>query len=399
MLRLSRLHSFSLLLIMASTAMASTVDQSADGQTPLSASDAHTIARQVWREFVLEHHEARLAELQAEVIRSGDDELRFRSRRFGEPSPHGRSLWISLHGGGNTSAEVNDRQWANQLQLYEPEEGIYIAPRAPTNTWNLWHREAVDRLIDRLIESAVIAWDIDPNRVYLLGYSAGGDGVYQLAPRMADRFAAAAMMAGHPNNASPLGLRNLPFAIYMGGDDAAYNRNSVAEQWGRTLAELREDDPDGYPHRVNIYPDTGHWMGGRDAEALPWMARHTRNAWPKRVVWRQGNVPHTRLYWLAVDGDEAAHGNTIIAHVDGQTITLESDDVSRVALLLHDTLIDLGQPIRIIANGKTVAEKTVARTQKAMIRSLQLRGDPDMIATAWLDVQMPSRSEENGDVQ
>ena len=70
----------------------------------------------------------------------------------------------------------------------------------------------------------------NPDKVYLMGYSAGGDGVYQLAPRMADRFAAASMMAGHPGNASPLGLRNLPFAIFSGADDAAYNRNKVAAE-------------------------------------------------------------------------------------------------------------------------------------------------------------------------
>ena len=39
-------------------------------------------------------------------------------------------------------------------------------------------------------------YGVDSDRVYLMGYSAGGDGVYQVAPRMADRFAAAAMMAG-----------------------------------------------------------------------------------------------------------------------------------------------------------------------------------------------------------
>ena len=38
---------------------------------------------------------------------------------------------------------------------------------------------------DRLIENLVVFEGVDPNRVYLLGYSAGGDGVYQLAPRMA----------------------------------------------------------------------------------------------------------------------------------------------------------------------------------------------------------------------
>ena len=53
--------------------------------------------------------------------------------------------------------------------------------------------------------------------LYVLGYSAGGDGVYQLAPRLADRWAAAGMMAGNPNDASPLNLRNLGFALHVGG--------------------------------------------------------------------------------------------------------------------------------------------------------------------------------------
>ena len=61
-----------------------------------------------------------------------------------------------------------------------------------------------------------------------MGYSAGGDGVYQLAPRMADRLAVASMMAGHPNDASPLGLRNIGFAIHVGALDSGYNRNKVA---------------------------------------------------------------------------------------------------------------------------------------------------------------------------
>ncbi len=53
-------------------------------------------------------------------------------------------------------------------------------------------------MFDRLIEDMIVFEDVDPNRVYLTGYSAGGDGTYQLAPRMADRFAAAAMMLAIP---------------------------------------------------------------------------------------------------------------------------------------------------------------------------------------------------------
>jgi len=355
----------------------------------LSEAAAAEAANRLWTAHAHSIRAERDAQLEALVINAGGPDMKILKREFGEVPESGRSLWISMHGGGGAPTEVNDRQWQNQIRLYTPEEGIYIAPRAPSDTWNLWHRAEIDALFDHLIESAVVAWGVDPKRVYLLGYSAGGDGVYQLAPRMADRFGAASMMAGHPNDASPLGLRNLPFAIYMGGKDAAYNRNTVAEEWGNRLGELRKADPDGYPHRVTLYPEDGHWMGGKDAEALPWMAGHTRNPWPKTVVWHQGNTVHDRFYWLAVDRDTAAKGQTIHASVDGQTITIESDDVPQVELLLSDELLDLDEPITIIANGKTVHEARIPRTEQAIQRSLNLRPDPAMIATATITIEIP----------
>jgi len=328
----------------------------------------------------------RAEELADNTIVLGEHVLRFERRSFGDPGPKGTPLWISMHGGGNAPEEVNDQQWANQQRLYEPSEGIYLAPRAPSNTWNLWHREEVDRLFDRLIETAISVWDVDPDRVYLMGYSAGGDGVYQLAPRMADRFAAAAMMAGHPNDASPLGLRNLPFALYMGGDDAAYNRNEVAAKWATQLAALQRDDEAGYVHRVQIYPGVGHWMNRRDAEALPWMAKHTRTMWPKRIVWQQGNVTHQRFYWLQVAPDDAIRGRTIIAHVDGQTIYIESEKTSRITVLLRDDLLDLDQPVSILANDQVVFEGVIQRKAQVIAESLDARNDTRAAATARVSV-------------
>ena len=49
---------------------------------------------------------------------------------FGEKPKGGRSLWISMHGGGNAPAALNDSQYENQKRLYQPAEGIYLAPRA-----------------------------------------------------------------------------------------------------------------------------------------------------------------------------------------------------------------------------------------------------------------------------
>jgi poly(3-hydroxybutyrate) depolymerase len=51
----------------------------------------------------------------------------------------------------------------------------------------MWHQPHVDSLFSLFIKLADVYEGINTNRVYLTGYSAGGDGTYQLAPRMADR--------------------------------------------------------------------------------------------------------------------------------------------------------------------------------------------------------------------
>ena len=146
---------------------------------------------------------------------------------YGDEPSDGRSLYISLHGGGGAPAEVNDSQWDNQKNLYKPSEGVYLCPRAITNTWDLHFRPESDKFYETIIQLAVTFWNVNPNKVYLMGYSAGGDGVWRLAPRMADHWAAASMMAGHPGDVSLLSLRNLPFMIWCGAEDHAYDRDKA----------------------------------------------------------------------------------------------------------------------------------------------------------------------------
>ena len=322
-------------------------------------------------------------EMENKSIALGDKTLRWLEKTFGMAPADGRSLWISIHGGGGAPAAVNDGQWQNQIRLYEPAEGIYIAPRAPTDTWNLWHEGHIDPMFQRLIEDHVVLRGVNPNKVYIMGYSAGGDGVWQLAPRMADRFAAAAMMAGHPNESSLLGLRNLPFAIFMGGNDAAYNRNKIAAAKTAELDALEKSDPGGYVHMSRIYEGLPHWMNRKDAEALPWMAKFHREPWPKKIVWLQDDVTHDHFYWLKIPDKAAARaGQKIVASVEDQTIRLDGDVPSGTTLMLSDKLLDLDQEVKVIVNSKQVAAAKVPRTAATIQRSLMIRADLPAVATA-----------------
>jgi dienelactone hydrolase len=359
------------------------------GEAPLPADLTKDDAARIVGLFAAARREAVAADLKAELeaktIRHGDKSLRWLEKTFGEAPADGRSLWISMHGGGGAPPQVNDQQWRNQIQLYEPAEGIYIAPRAPTDTWNLWHEGHIDPMFQRLIEAHVALRGVNPDKIYLMGYSAGGDGVWQLAPRMADRFAAAAMMAGHPNEAQLLGLRNLPFAIFMGGNDGAYDRNKIAAARSEEMARLEKDDPGGYVHMSRIYEGLGHWMNRRDAEGVPWMAKFQRNPWPKKIVWLQDDITHDRFYWLKIpDAKAAKAGEKIVAAVEGQTIRIDGDVPAKTELRLTDALVDLDQPVKVIVNGKEVHDAKIPRSATAIRATLAERFDAPAAATAVL---------------
>ena len=360
----------------------SPVPDLSDEEKALTEEEAERAIAFTYETMLSEQREARAAELKAKSFTMGDMTMRWLEKTFGEAPADGRSLWISMHGGGEAPEQVNTQQWQNQIRLYQPEEGIYIAPRAPTDKWNMWHQEHIDPMFAHLIESMVALRGVNPDKVYLMGYSAGGDGVWQLAPRMADHFAAAAMMAGHPNEAQLFGLRNLPFAIFMGENDAAVNRNKVAAQKSAEIADLHKADPEGYVHLSRIYPGLGHWMNLKDAEGVPWMAKFTRNPWPQKIVWYQDDITHQRFYWLRLPEGAAMKDQKINAEIKRRSIRLTGDVPPGTQILLSDKLINLDEPIEISVNDKATFTAKPVRSIKIIRSALNERLDPSATPTA-----------------
>jgi predicted esterase len=303
---------------------------------------------------------------------------------FGDAAFGEKSLWISMHGGGGAPSEVNTKQWENQKKLYTLEEGVYVVPRAPTDTWNMWHQAHIDPMFDQLIKHMIKKEGVDPNKVYIIGYSAGGDGVYQLAPRMADRFAAAGMMAGHPNETSPEGLRNIAFALHVGGEDTAYERNNIAATWKEKLAVLKQKDPRGYSHQVVIHAGKGHWMDRQETEALGWMNTFTRDPYPKKIVWVQDDVLHNQFYWLGVDEPKAR--TKIVASIEGQTVTIHETDVKTMTVYFNDTMVDLDEPIVLQYQDLEITKIKLTRDQQTIHETLR---DPENYYTASFTFDLP----------
>jgi len=344
---------------------------------PLSQSEAINQANQCYNELKSDLVMERKNEMKNREITLNDVKMKFDLKYYGVKPKEGWSLYFSLHGGGQTEPAVNEKQWVRHQDLYKVNEGIVFTPRSPTNTWNMWHQDHIDPLFNRIIQNMIMLYEVDPNKVYLMGYSAGGDGVYQLAPRMADRFAAAAMMAEHPNETSPLGLRNLPFTIHMGENDTPYNRNKVAIEWKEKLKDLRNNDPEGYPHLVTIHQDKGHWMELLDTVAITWMSRYRRNPFPKKIVWKQDDVTHNRFYWLR--DENPTERSLIVASIKRQTIIIENSSVTEFTIMLNDSLLDMDKRVIVKYDDKEIFNATVPRTYSTILKSIREYGDPNSV--------------------
>ena len=352
-------------------------NRNSPSKTGLSESETNIYIKNAFDDLEAEIISNRKKEMDSRVITVNGVKMKFELKFYGKKPKEGWSLYFSLHGGGQTEPAVNEKQWVRHQTLYEVNEGIVFIPRSPTNTWNMWHQDHIDPLFNRAIQNMIMLYEVDPNKVYLMGYSAGGDGVYQLAPRMADRFAAAAMMAGHPNETSPLGLRNLPFTIHMGENDTPYNRNKVAAEWKDKLKELKDKDSEGYPHLVKIHRNKGHWMELLDTVAISWMSKYERNPYPKKVVWKQDDVTHNRFYWLRVENP--TERSLIVARINGQLITIENASVSDFTILLNDYLLDMDKSVTVKYGGEELFNGIVMRQSSTILETVTDYGDPKSV--------------------
>ena len=378
---MKKINIFCLCLLVAVAGMART-------SKGLSREASETVAAQIYQQWLGEQRAALAHNVSDLRIVQNDVVMPIHIQVFGDEPADGRSLWISMHGGGGTTQEVNDGQWRNQTVLYTPTEGVYVCPRAPWNAWNMWFQEPIDSVFEELILTLVATHHVNPDKVYVMGYSAGGDGVWRLAPRMADHWAAAAMMAGHPGDVGLVNLRNMPFSIWVGGADAAYDRNKEVAQRCLLMDSLQRQDPEGYVHENHILAGMPHWMSRRDTAAVSWMQQYERRPHPATVVWRQEEVLKRAFYWLEVPEAEMQRGKEVRATIRGNRIYLDRCDYSHLTLWLDDDMVDLDRRVTVYYRGRKIVSTRPERSEANLRESLASRRDRGYMFPAKVEVSL-----------
>jgi predicted peptidase len=123
-----------------------------------------------------------------------------------------------------------------------------------------------------LLEELHRGYPVDPQRVYLIGLSMGGFGVWDLLSRCPDRYAAAVVICGGADENAVVAAREVPVWVFHGADDPVVS----VERSRRAVAVLRTAGGDP---RYNEYPGVGHlsWIEAfAEPDLLPWLFSHRR---------------------------------------------------------------------------------------------------------------------------
>ena len=131
----------------------------------------------------------------------------------------------------------------------------------------------------------------------------------------------------------------------------------------------------------------GHGRDREDAEALPWMAKYERQAWPKHIIWQQEAVLRPTFYWLVAPRNELKRGMRVDATVEKNTIDITRLDYSELTLYLSDELVNLRKPVTVLLRGKKVFKGKVRPSADTYRQTLYERQDHRFAAPCKITVR------------
>lgn len=408
---MKKLIAILLLLFMALPAYAEITVQPMEisDSEPLKIDALTDVRNEVWNAYcnAMLKDSTLIKEINDSAMTFGEATMRYNVKVIGDRPENGYPLYIAMHGGGaDEDPEGNDDQWAQMQEYYSAalECGVYVAVRGVRDTWDTHFNPESYPLYDRLIRYMTLSDEVDPNRVYLEGFSAGGDGVYAIAARMPDRFAAVNMSSGHPNGISMVNLYNLPIQLQAGEFDDMYDRNTVTAEYGLKLDALQAENG-GYEHRTLIHYDCGHnyddfqpnpipvmsnvaaWLeaGDRtheDVDSFPpdYMDQYTRDALPSTLIWdlsTRADSRQTETFYYMTAPYTTNQGAVRVVNEGDNYFSIDTQDVNGdFGMLLNERMVDFSRPVTFNVDGKETT-LTLTPDKTLLTRTTQDRGDPE----------------------
>ncbi len=143
----------------------------------------------------------------------------------------------------------------------------------PQSETGFWEADTTDgQRVMAILEEVIRDYAVDRERIYLTGTSRGGFGVWSLAVRYPQKWAAIVPICGGGDPQSAEAIKHIPCWCFHGADD-----NVIEVGQSRRMIEALQAA--GARPRYTEYPDAGHSCWGRaytTPELWEWL-RHQRS--------------------------------------------------------------------------------------------------------------------------
>jgi hypothetical protein len=331
-------------------------------------------------------------------------------------SGKGKGLIVGLHGGGEgagSASEATKWKWPKLKCMGMYPQGIHLVH----DTWNTVHGE---RFILTLIEIAKCQYGVDPDRVYVMGFSMGGTGSWFMAGRHPDLFAGAipahgVLMAqpksqlatkeevGAIQHGIVPNVRNLALWYYTGYED----KNCMPGTYlfvNDEIEELKKRDPTGYSKvHFKCYEGVAHaFPPPEPTKGYKFMEGQTRDTFPKVLVWEYatkpfplgtgtggcGRIKKQYYYWLKCPNPEDRQ--YIRAEIEDNVITMEvavrGKNQKGITILLNDRMIDPKKEVVVKVGKEEVYRGKPQPDFVTILETLDARCDTSMVFDRKIDL-------------
>lgn len=323
---------------------------------------------------------------------------------------------VFLHGGVSRAAwEPQMRDWWRSPDRVKSEEYIGVFP-ASWSEQRWWQDSQVENLRE-ILRAVRSTYNIDNNRVSLIGVSDGGTGAYFVAFKDTTPWASFLPFISHPAvllnprvgataEVFRGNLTNKPLFIVNGEVDRLYPTRSVdpfIADFSAGGVEMVYRPLEGVGHEVS-------WWPSESQRIEEFIAARPREPHPRCISWETEAPERSgRAHWLRIDelgstaldtkfemsnliGSPVPSGRVDVQR-RGNDILIASERVRRATLLLSPDAFDFGEPVSVWWNGVQVMEQQVQPDIGVLARWAARDDDKTMLYGAELTVIAP----ESGD--
>lgn len=253
------------------------------------------------------------------------------------------------------------KSWPLLVVLHGLADGPIIVPSigsmvqiGPFGRGDLWYRDLGEKDVFECIELAKQIFNIDPDRIYLCGFSMGGTGTFELGLKYPDVWAACVPVCGNIGNLDMVANAiNLPFWVNTGSEDkvvpAKYSKIAYERAVELGFEHWKYTEYDGMRHSFCIdWDKTEKWLLGQ-----------------KRIK-KPSNISFTcenpsRAYWAEIL-EKLNHNGTakVDVKIISQKIFINTSNIADYTLYLKDAPIKLSREVTIFENSQKIFQGLLA---------------------------------------